>query len=263
MLNRILLGLFCVALFALTSCTQYKKFYYFKNIPDSLYQNPYSQPATSSFSDPMVKPDDILQVSIQPLDPQVTSVLTPALVAGGSGSTAAAGSVTGYLVDKDGYINLQLVGHIQVAGKTTSQIRDLLTTRSAVYFKDPVVNVRFANFKITVLGEVGRPGQIIIPDERVSILDAIAMAGDLNSFAKRTNILLIRKSGNENKYIRFNINSSEILQSPYFYLQQGDIIYVEPTKSKIAAADLLKQQNISYVLSFITISLLILTFVKR
>jgi polysaccharide export outer membrane protein len=108
-----------------------------------------------------------------------------------------------------------------------------------------VVSVRFANFNITVLGEVARPATYVVPNEKVSILDAIGMAGDLTIYGKRENVLLIRDSLGIKKMMRFDLNSTSTLLSPYFYLRQGDVVYVEPAKSKIAASDAVKTRNIT------------------
>ncbi len=105
------------------------------------------------------------------------------------------------------------------------------------FYNDPVVNVRIANFDISVLGDVQKPGTINSPSEKVSILDAIALSGDLPLTAKRNNILLIRTEGDEKKFVRLDLNSDKIFQSPYFYLKQRDVIYVQPNKYKIQSSD--------------------------
>src|SRR5690606_28835138 len=166
---------------------------------------------------------------------------------------------SGVLVDKYGYIELPLAGRIKVGGMTTSQIRDEIKKRALPYYKDPVVNVRLANFKINVLGEVNKPGTYIMPNENVTLLDALGIAGDLTIYAKRENILLIRKHVDKKDFIRFNLNSSDVFNSPYFYLCQGDVIYVEPNKAKIATTDGAKIRNYSLLATGASVLIILLT----
>ena len=168
-------------------------------------------------------------------------------------------AIAGYLVDQNGYIELPMVGRLQVGGLTTTAARDAIRDKAAVYYKDPVVNIRFANFRVTVLGEVNRPAQYIIPNEKVSILDIIGMAGDLTIYGKRDNIMLIREINGEKHIARFNLNNSDILESPFFYLRQGDIIYVQHTKSKSAATDMVKARNFSFLATGISLLAVILS----
>lgn len=254
--------LLCVIVLT-SSCGTDKKITYFKNIPDSVYQSARNIPSFA-FTDPLIQPNDILQVSILTLDPQVNTVLAAgnttsfSVQPGSSNSPVAPTPISGLLVDNQGTIELPVIGKIKVAGLTTALARDSIRNRVAQYYNSPVVNVRFANFSITVLGEVARPASYVVPNEKVSILDAIGMAGDLTIYGKRENVLLVRDSLGVKQYVRFNLNSSETFSSPYFYLKQGDMIYVEPGKSKIASTDAVKARNISLVAT--GISLLIVIF---
>ncbi|HVW99346.1 MAG TPA: polysaccharide biosynthesis/export family protein, partial [Candidatus Babeliaceae bacterium] len=165
------------------------------------------------------------------------------------------------LVDKNGYVDIPLAGKIKVGGLTTSEARDAITKVATTYFVNPVVNVRIINFKVTVIGEVMRPGQYTIQDEKASILDAIGMAGDLTIFAKRENVLLIRTVNNDKEFIRFDLNSSDLFKSPYFYLKQGDVIYVEPNKSKAATTDAAQARNISVITSISTVVVVVVSYI--
>jgi polysaccharide export outer membrane protein len=241
-----------------SACNSYKNISYFKDVP-------LSEPANAElvkFTDPKIQPKDIIQVTVQTLDPQAgsmagTSNTSTFSIQAASSISGGAISVPGFMVDPNGMIELPLVGKIEVAGKTTTEAREIIRQRAAVYYKDPVVNVKLANFNITVLGEVNRPAQYTIPNEKVSILDAIGMAGDLTIFGKRENVMLIREENGEKKFVRFNLNSSNIFQSPYFYLRQGDLVYVEPGKSKAATTDMARARNLT-ILTSIT-SLLVIT----
>jgi polysaccharide export outer membrane protein len=123
--------------------------------------------------------------------------------------------------------------------------------------------VRLQNFKITVLGEVNRPANYIVPNERVSVLDAIGMAGDLTIFGKRENVLLIREQAGKKNLVRLNLNSSNIFRSPYYYMQQNDIIYIEPNKSKAASTDMAQIRNISLITSLASVAILLITRVIK
>ncbi len=254
--------LLCVLMQMISSCGSNKKITYLQNVPDSLKVPIEVQ--LPSFKEPKIKPDDILQVSVQTLDPNASALTgiqtTSSYSIQASSSMSPNGStVPGFLVDKNGYIELPLVGKIKVSGYTTPEARDLIRSKSSYYYKDPVVNVRFANFNITVLGEVTRPAQYTVPSEKVSILDAIGMAGDLTIYGKRENVMLIREENGQKKIVRFDFTSTEMFTSPYFYLQQGDIIYVEPGKSKLATTDAARTRTYSVIISAVSVLVVLLT----
>jgi polysaccharide export outer membrane protein len=191
------------------------------------------------YTDPRIQPNDILQINIQTIDTKSSSELQgapspalPAVSAANTAAGAAAPIITGFLVDKDGNVALPLVGKVKIGGLTTAEARDMITKKVSVYYKEPVVNVRFANFSVTVLGEVTRPGTYTITNEKVSLLDAIGIAGDLTIYGKRNNVMLIREEDNKKTFVRFDLNSGDIFRSPYFYLKQGDVVYVEPNKAR-------------------------------
>jgi len=251
------LGVMCMLLFA---CSTPKNVTYFKDIPDTLESKEILQ---ALYKTPTVQTDDILQVSIQTLDPASTALLNQQntaswpVSASNSTNNVNVGNIAGYLVDKDGYVALPLIGKILVKGKSTNEVREAISVKAAEYYKDPIVNVRLANFKITVLGEVARPSAYIMPSEKVSLLDAIGMAGDLTIYGKRENVLLIREKDGKKVFTRFNLNDSQLFSSPYFFLQQGDVIYVEPNKSKAASTDMAQVRRISIVASVLSLLIVI------
>lgn len=262
-LSYFVIPLLCIIILA-SSCGTNKKITYFKDIPDSVYQSARNIPSLA-YSDPLIQSNDILQISILTLDPQANNILTAAnstsyaVQPGSANLPATASSVTGFLVDKNGLVELPVIGKIKVAGLTTAVARDTIHNKVSEFYKGSVVNVRFANFNITVLGEVARPATYVVPSEKVSILDVIGMAGDLTIFGKRENVLLIRDSLGYKQYIRFNLNSSETFSSPYFYLRQGDMVYVEPSKSKVASTDAAKARNITLIASGLSLLFVIIT----
>ncbi|ACU62200.1 polysaccharide biosynthesis/export family protein [Chitinophaga pinensis] len=254
-----------IPLFTFMSCSTPKNVTYFRDIPDTVLRRSIDQ---APYYTPEIQVDDILQVTIQTLDPASTAMLNQTNTAswpvtGTSGtqpaSNTAASNVSGFLVDKDGYVVLPLIGKVLVKGKTTDKVRDDIRAKAAEYYKDPVVNVRFANFKITVLGEVTRPSTYIVPNEKVTLLDAIGMAGDLTIYGKRENVMLIRDAGPKKEFIRFNLNDSKTFTSPYFYLRQGDVVYVEPDKNKVSGTDTNSVKRIAVITSVLTLLVVVIS----
>jgi polysaccharide export outer membrane protein len=250
-----------VLLIAFSSCRINRNIVYFKDVPDSIYLTGKTV-AAAKFSDPRIQPNDIVQVTILTLDPAVNAILNGENTASfsvqpsASNAQSGAGSANGLLVDKDGNIELPIIGKINIKGLTTAVARDSIHNRVALYYINPVVNVKLNNLSVTVLGEVARPATYFVPNEKVSILDAIGMAGDLTLYGKRENILLVRDSVGQKHFVRFNLNSSTIVNSPYFYLQQGDLVYVEPNTAKIQSIDA-PRRNTIYALMLSTVAIII------
>jgi polysaccharide export outer membrane protein len=145
----------------------------------------------------------------------------------------------GYLVSNGGTIEFPVLGTIKAAGLTKEQLKETITKKlvDQKLLTDPIVTVRFLNFRVTVLGEVNHPGELSVPSEKISLLEAIGLAGDLTIYARRDNVLVIRENENGDKEIkRIDLNSKELLSSPYYYLRSNDIVYVEPNKARIASA---------------------------
>lgn len=234
------------------SCANTKNTTYFQNVSDSLHRNTQSLSITQ-YKDPTIQPNDILQISVQTIDPQSTNSMgtqsTSTYNVQGASTSGGGQGIQGYMVDKNGNIELPLVGKIKIGGLTTDAAREAIKQKASIYYKDPVVNVRLANFYVSVLGEVNRPAQYIIPNEKASVLDAIAMAGDLTIHGRRDNIMLIRDENGNKKATRFDLRSSDLYQNPYFYLRQGDVIYVEANKAKVAASDARMLRTVGIVTS--------------
>lgn len=247
------------------SCTTPKNVAYFKDLPDSV--KAYNT-VTVPFKNPLIKPDDLLFVNIQTLDPEANMLFSAgntAIAAVGANNISMAGNqvTMGHLVDKDGNIDLPVIGKVKVEGYTTQQARDSIEAQVDKYYTSSTVDVRFNNFKITVIGEVNRPSTFIVPNEEVTILDALGMAGDLTIYGKRENVLLIRKdTGNVKKLIRLDLNSKNIFTSPYFFLKQDDVIYVEPDKAKAYALDAYRTRNYTIAASILTLLIVIATRVR-
>jgi len=186
-----------------------------------------------------VQPDDILQIQVTSTNMELAAPYNPMMPSGSGGMAGAqmarGGDVTGpmsYLVSKNGTILFPKFGEIQVSGLSTYEVTDTLTTLLEPALKDVVVKVRVLNFRVIVTGEVRRPGPVTVPEESLNVLEAISMAGDFTDFSNRENVLVIREVAGQRSYVRLNVLSTDLFNSPYYYLQQGDIVYVEPLREK-------------------------------
>ncbi len=252
----VLLLLFIVGT-CMTSCITSKNSIYFNDLKDdSLYPGPgpIVMDSLTPFVEPKIQKNDVLAVTIQTIGQNETN--TPIT----SNSTGSFSALNGFLVDQRGYIELSLIGFIKVEGFTTTEARELIKQKAKEFWKEPVVNVKIANFDIYLLGDVGKAGTITSTSEKISIVDAIALAGDLNITAKRNNILLIRNEGDKKEFVRFDMRSSKIFQSPYFYLRQRDMIYVEPRRDKVQSGDGSFTRYYGYFSSLVTIVSLAFAF---
>jgi polysaccharide export outer membrane protein len=221
------------------SCSGSKQVAYFQNI-DSI-----SLAASKGLYEAKIMPKDELTITVITTNPQASAPFNLAVsnTIGTSGQLASSvGSLQGYLVDNEGNINFPVLGKIHVAGLTKNQCEDIIRQGVKPYLaatENPIVTVRMSSYRVTVVGEVGRPAVIPVSTEKMSIIEAIAQAGDLSIYGKRGNVLLIREDATgEKKAHRLNLNDANIFNSPYYYLQQNDIIYVEPNKVKAQNSDI-------------------------
>ncbi len=253
---------FLIAIVFLTSCVSTKNVAYFQDI-SALGQSELAN--TAKFTDPVIQADDILSISIFTIDPTTNMVVNQAAsqaISTNVGSVATLGATpptAGFLVDKNGEIDLSVVGKVKVLGLTTFQARDLIKEKAAIVYTNPNVQVRFANFKVTILGEVNRPASYVIPNEKVSVLDALGLAGDLTIFGKRENVTLIRDNGGKKEFARLDLNSKEIFNSPYYYLKQNDVLYIEPNKGKAASLNQSRTQTFALVGSLASVLIVLFT----
>lgn len=181
--------------------------------------------------------DDLLSINVTAWDPAAVTPFNPpvfaySVVPQGEQPIASSQNLYTYLVDQDGNINFPVLGKVHVAGLTRQEVAGKLEEMISKYVENPLVNVQLLNFKITMMGDVSRPGTLAIKNDRVSILDAIGMAGDLQLSANRKNILVIRDNNGVKETYRMDITDPGIFASPCFYLKQNDIVYVEPIRIK-------------------------------
>ncbi|MFK7946522.1 MAG: polysaccharide biosynthesis/export family protein [Saprospiraceae bacterium] len=221
--------IFLVIAFSMTSCVQYEELLYFRKdvevdrpqFPDETIQN---------LAALRIQKNDVLSITVHAFDPIQSApfnLMQPGVGGGGNGS---ASPFTSYIVDEDGEIDFPVLGKILLKDLTATEAKNKLVELLKVYLKDPVVNIRFVNFRISVLGEVSNPGTFVINNDRITVLEALGMAGDLTPYSNRTNILVVREQNGIRQFGELNIQSPEIFRSEYYYLKQGDIVYIEPTQ---------------------------------
>lgn len=181
-------------------------------------------------------PDDLLSIIVSAENPEVTNPFNlPQIQSNYNIDNNQAGIKT-YLIDKEGFIYFPVLGKVHLADMSRVEANKKMIELVSTYIKNPIVNIKILNYKISILGEVNRPGSFSIQSERVTLLEAIALAGDLTVYGKRNNIILIREADGKKSYNRIDITNSSFIESPYYYLAQNDLILVEPNKTKMNAS---------------------------
>ena len=227
-MNRVLVVLFC---FALISCRTHEKIVYLQDAADQ------SKVETITFQGIQIQPKDILSIVVSSKSPELAISYNLPLYTYQAASTLSSSAYSqrllGYLVDLDGEIDFPALGKLKVAGMTREQLSELIKQKlvNEEIIKDAVVTTEFMNFKISVLGEVRMPGTFSLQDDKITIFEAIGRAGDLTIYGKREDVLVIRRDPNDViKYYRVDLRSTSITDSPVFFLQQNDVVYVSPNK---------------------------------
>ena len=236
-----------------SSCVSLKQLNYFQDYKDT--SKVYVQELQPMY-DAKVQPGDVLGIDVLSVDMSAAAPFnlgnsasaSPASQQlarniGGSNATVPLPDVKdanakGYLVTQDGTINFLGIGTLKVEGLTTNQVSTMVTNElNDKYLKGAIVNTRILNYKITVLGEVGRPGTYNIPNSKVSIIDMLGMVGDITTLGRRDEVLLTREENGKRTSVYLNLLNSKILESPYYYLHQNDMIYVKANGNKVVSAD--------------------------
>ena len=250
----------------LTACQSYKKVPYLQDAEVVLYSTQNEQ-----LYDAKIMPKDLLTIVVSCTSPELAA---PFNLTVATQSNAALNYTTTqpvlqqYLVDNDGNINFPVLGKIHVAGLSKQELCDELQSKLSKYIENPLVNVQITNYRITVMGEVNRPGTFTIKNDRISILDAFGYVGDLAITANRKNIWLIRDNDGQKEFVRMDITDPSLFTSPYFYLRQNDVIYVEPNlaKQRNSRFSQSKQYNITVFSSIISaisvISSMVITIIN-
>jgi polysaccharide export outer membrane protein len=262
-ITRLLSGL--VIMLSFSSCVQHRQLINFNeaNLPEDTPEQIVNAMNLT------IQPEDALRIEVSSIDEAAAAPfnlgaqgqqggMNMQQMGGGGGGFFGLEIFQGYLVDQDGYIDFPVLGPLKVKGLTLEETKALIYGKLEEYLVDPVVNVRYLNLKITVLGEVNTPGLIRLSNKRVTILEAIGMANDLSDYANRNNVLVIREEEGRRTYTRLDLQSAEIFTSPYFYLQQNDVIYVEPIQARIATVADPAQRIISYTTAGLSLISLII-----
>nr|WP_299201318.1 polysaccharide biosynthesis/export family protein [uncultured Brumimicrobium sp.] len=218
----------------LSSCNTHKRMVYFQT--EHTADSVDTEASSNAHFTPTLKTDDFLSVvitaddveSVIPFNYPVVGVTQSVNQGYSQGNPAK----VGYLVDADGMVNLPVLGRMKLGGLSRAEATLLLENELKNYLSNPVVNIQIQNFKITVLGDVKKPGTFNIPNERITLLEAIGLSGDLDITGNRNNVLVIREDEEGTKQYRIDLTTDEVLGSPVYYLEQNDVVYVEPNRAK-------------------------------
>jgi polysaccharide export outer membrane protein len=246
-LSRLVLPILAAIL--LFSCKTQKALGYVEDFADTTGKIQIKYP------EPTIQKNDVLSINIysDATDGGKTDAMYNLYNTSGSGPTAT----QGYLVDNDGFVQYPRVGKIKAMGLTKGQLGDEIRKKLETQLSNPSVIVRLLNFKITMLGEVSRPGAITLPSEKLTILEAIGLAGDISIYGKKDDIVVLREVDGAVEHGKVDLTSKEIFESPYYFLKQNDVVLVNPNKNKARLSDQVFNQRLGIAFSIInTIALL-------
>lgn len=252
-------SIFFFLVFFFFSCASRKDIVFYQNI-DGLENS-----QKSASYEIKIQPDDLLSIIVTAEDPEIAipfNLRTVSIVRP-NGQNFASGqeSMQLYLVDANGYIDFPVLGKLKLSGRTRTEITKMFQDKISVYIKDPIINFRIANFKISVQGEVNVPGSYTIDSERITLIEALTKANDLTVYGKRTNILIIRDSDGVKTFNRVDITKADFIHSPFYYLAQNDVVYVEPNKARINAAAV--GPNTGVIISVTSLMITLITLILR
>lgn len=259
MKRLVLLGFLTVLLYAMaTSCVSRQKIVYFQDLQsrESLMDS-----IKNHFT---IQPNDLLGIVVSSFDLNAVrpfnlmSEARPAV--DNSGISYNNTQQQGYLVAPDGSIDFPVLGRLEVAGLNRQQLSDLLVARISEYVKDPIVTIRILNFKVSVLGEVARPGTYHVQGERLTLPEALGLAGDLTIFGRRDNVLVIRDNGDTKTYEYLDLRKADVLYSEFYYLQQNDVVYVEPNNAQIQGSSFNRNTSIYISIASLLLSVMVIIF---
>jgi polysaccharide biosynthesis/export protein len=247
----------------MTSCVPYKDLVLYRKTETPL---PDISPVSVAKSiDLNIQPNDALSITVSCIEPQLAVPFN--LIDTRSGGQLQANSpFASFLVDNNGDINFPVLGKMQVAKHTIPQLRDTLIKKLKIYMKDPSVNIRRVNFRISVLGEVGKPGSFDINSERVTLLEALALAGDMTPYSDRQRVLVVREENGKITSMKVDLQTPDFYSSPFYFLHQNDVVIVDPKKSKRGSVNDPANKYVSWGsagLSAITAILTVIALFKR
>ena len=250
--NFSLLFLACVLF---VSCASRKDLIYLQDVGTS------SQIDQDAKYEPTLKPDDLLSIIISAETPEVTVPFNLPAIQGNYEVGNNQNGIKTYLIDNTGHIDFPVIGKIQLGGLTRAEAINKISLSVSEYIKDPSINLRILNYKVSVLGEVAKPGTYTISSERITLLEALGMAGDLTIYGQRSNILVIREADGKKSFNRIDITNKNFIASPFYYLTQNDVVVVDPNKAKMNASVI--GPNIPLILSALSLAATFLIILTR
>ncbi len=258
--NLLLYFLLGLNLLLIMACADKKQIAYYQNLDQVASQE------TANNFESKIQPDDLLMIVVSAPDPEAAAPfnLETISVPTAIGQTALAQRQQQlYLVDANGIIQFPVLGEIKTTGQTKSEVINVIKEKLKKYINNAIVNMRIVNFKVTVQGEVLKPGSFTIASERITLPEALSLAGDLTIYGKRNNIILVREVNNKKTFNRIDIAKADFINSPYYYLSQNDLIYVEPNKAKSNTATGFTQNGpvwiaIASLISSVVLSILLI-----
>jgi polysaccharide export outer membrane protein len=256
LMKKIVPFLIAILLF---SCASRKDLVYYQGIDGIAAQE------KSNSYEIKIQPDDLLMIIVSAEDPEIALPFNLQLVSvqspGRLNTASQLGTMQLYLVDAAGFIEFPVLGKLKVSGVSRSEVLQMLQQRIGIYIKDPIINLRLMNFKVSLQGEVSRPGTYGVDSERITLIEALSKAGDLTIYGKRNNILIIREIDGIKSYDRVDITKADFINSPFYYLAQNDVVYVEPNKNKLNGAAI--GPNTGVIVSSVSLLIAIITLIIR
>jgi polysaccharide export outer membrane protein len=239
----------------LQSCASRKNVAYLQDV------NNNSNSQTEANYEPVLKNDDLLSIIVSANDPEITYMFNIPQIQGSYKVNENQDGIKTYLIDTKGEIEFPVIGRIKLAGLTRTQAIDKLAEKIKPYITNPTINLRILNYKISVLGEVNKAGNYTINSERITLLEAIANAGDLTIYGRRDNILIIREKDDKKTYNRIDITKSDFINSDFYYLTQNDVVIVEPNKTRVNSSAF--GPNITATISALSVIATIILLITR
>lgn len=246
-----------VTVLALASCASPKKVLYLQDLPSD-----YSKEITNDYNT-RIQQSDLLSIIVTSKNPELSQMFNLISQASQSGMTSIQDKIVGYTVDNTGCINFPQLGKISLGGKTRVEVEDYIASelKTKGYVNDAVVTVRILNYKVSVLGEVLKPGSFNVSTDRFTVLDAIAAAGDLTIYGNREKVKVIREEKGVRTAVQLDLRTTEMFNSPYFYLKQNDVVYIEPNKAKIGQSEINQNRTIGTFASILSVLISIVALI--
>ncbi len=247
-----------IILFVVNGCIPHQKLVNFQQVPISL-----DSTAIENAQVIKIQPNDVLSIKVYGSDIETSAPFNLTPVTTNDFFTLESVQLSGYLVDQEGSVDIPVIGKIVLKGKTIAEAREIIKGKLLEYLKEPVVNVRLLNFRVTVSGEVRAPGSFTIINERISLPEAIARAGDLTDYADRSNVLIVREEDGVRSTVQVNLLSNNLFKSEYFYLKQNDLIYVRPIQAKTGAVQDQTSKTVPIITAAATVLAVVLSITNN